>query len=372
MIGNALLTQLNAGSERERLFALERAVQEASFPPADARLVNNHIHTTYSFSPYSPSAAVFAARNEGLSACGIVDHDSMGGAREFLKAAEIMGISATVGIEARVSFAETPLLSRRLNNPDQTGNGYLVLHAVPHENIERVQAFFAPVRELRGQRNRSMLERINALYAADGVDLDYERDVLPLSQAAGGGSVTERHLMLALARRLIALGKAKLPEGAGEWETMLAEYDLVGVLKKDCIPKVFVPAAEECPTLREFVRFSAEVGGILAYAYLGDVTNSVTGDKKAQKFEDDYLDELFEVIDRAGIRAVTYMPTRNTPEQISRLRALCERYGMLQISGEDINSPRQKFVIDQMLDERFSNLIESTWRLIRHENGEGE
>ncbi len=373
MIENALLTQLSAGSERERLLALKSAVQKTKFIPADARLVNNHVHTTYSFSPYSPSAAVFAARNEGLSACGIVDHDSMGGAREFLKAAEITGIAATVGIEARVSFAETPLLNRRLNNPDQTGNGYMVLHAVPHENIERVQAFFAPVRELRGQRNRNMLERINALYASDGVNLDYERDVLPLSRAADGGSVTERHLMLALAKQLLSLGKAKLPEGAGEWETMLAEYDLVGALKKDCIPKVFLPAAEEeCPTLREFVRFSAEVGGILAYAYLGDVTSSVTGDKKAQKFEDDYLDELFEVIDRAGARAVTYMPTRNTPLQLDRLCALCERFGMLQISGEDINSPRQSFVIQKMREAQFSNLIESTWRLIRHENGEGE
>lgn len=372
MIDPVLLRELNAGTGEDRLLALERAVQKASFPPADFRLVNNHVHTIYSFSPYSPSAAVYAARNEGLSACGIVDHDSMGGAREFLKAAEITGIAATVGIEARVSFAETPFFSRRLNNPDQTGNGYLVLHAVPHENIERVQAFFAPVREKRNARNRRMIRRINELYADDGVSLDFDRDVLPLSQAAGGGSVTERHLMLALARRLIALGKAKLPVSASEWETILAEYDLVGALKKDCIPKVFLPAAEECPTLREFVRFSAEVGGILAYAYLGDVTNSVTGDKKAQKFEDEYLEELFEFLALTGVRAVTYMPTRNTPLQLDRLRALCERFGMLQISGEDVNSPRQSFVIQKMREAQFSNLIESTWRLIRHENGEGE
>jgi hypothetical protein len=54
------------------------------------------------------------------------------------------------------------------------------------------------------------------------------------------------------------------------------------------------------------------------------------------------------------------------------LRALCERYGMMQISGEDINSPRQKFTIEKMREEQFANLIESTWRLIRHENGERE
>jgi hypothetical protein len=176
--------------------------------------------------------------------------------------------------------------------------------------------------------------------------------------------------MLALARQLLALGKAALPQGASDLEVMLAEYDLVGTLKKDCIPQVFIPATSESPSLAEFVRFSNEVGGILAYAYLGDVTASVTGDKKAQKFEDDYLDELFEVIDNAGIRAVTYMPTRNTQAQIERLRTLCERYGMLQISGEDINSPRQRFVIEKMKEEQFTNLIENTWQLIRHERGE--
>jgi hypothetical protein len=153
---------------------------------------------------------------------------------------------------------------------------------------------------------------------------------------------------------------------------MLAEYDLIGALKKDCIPKVFIPATDECLTLSECVRFAKESGGILAYAYLGDVTASVTGDKKAQKFEDDYLDELFDVIDSAGIHAVTYMPTRNTQEQIVRLRALCDRHGMLQISGEDINSPRQTFVIEKMKEEQFSNLIENTWNLIRHERGERE
>jgi hypothetical protein len=369
MIDLALFNELNAGTKDERLGALKRAVACASFSPVDPRMVNNHVHTTYSFSPYSPTAAVYAARAEGLATCGIVDHDSIGGAEEFIEAGEIVGIPTTIGIETRVSFAQTPFFDRRTNNPDQIGNSYMVLHAVPHENIETVQAYFAPVREKRNARNKAMIERINALYAADGVSIDFERDVLPLSQSAAGGSVTERHLMLALARQLLSLGKAKLPEGASELEIMLAEYDLVGTLKKDCIPQVFIDATDECPTLGELVRFSGEVGGILAYAYLGDVTSSVTGDKKAQKFEDDYLDELFEVVFQAGIRAVTYMPTRNAQTQIERLRKLCERYGMMQITGEDINSPRQSFIIQKMKEEQFSNLIENTWKLIDHENG---
>ena len=370
MMDLSLLKTLNDGDMQARLAALTRATARANFPPVDPRMVNNHIHTSYSFSPYSPAAAVYAARAEGLATCGIVDHDSIGGAEEFIRAGEIVGIPTTIGIETRVSFADTPLFDRRTNNPDQIGSSYMVLHAVPHENIEKVQAYFAPLREQRNLRNKQMIERINALYIEDGVSLDFDRDVLPLSQFAVGGTVTERHLMLALARQLIRLGKAALPEGASELEIMLAEYDLVGTLKKDCIPKVFIPATSESPSLSEFVRFSAEVGGILAYAYLGDVTSSVTGDKKAQKFEDDYLDELFEVIYNAGIRAVTYMPTRNTQAQIERLRNLCDHYGMLQISGEDINSPRQRFVIEKMKEEQFTNLVENTWQLIQHERGE--
>jgi len=369
MIDFSLLRLLNAGTKEERLQTLESVLKTTNFIPVDPRMVNNHIHTSYSFSPYSPSAAVYAARAEGLATCGIVDHDSIGGANEFIEAGKIVGIPTTIGIETRVSFVETPLGDRRTNNPDQVGNTYMVLHAVPHDKIDQVQAYFAPLRERRNARNRKMVERINELYANDGVSLDFDRDVLPLSQSKDGGSVTERHLMLALARQLLKLGKASLPQNATELEVMLAEYDLVGLLKKDCIPKVFIPATDECPTLSEIVRFAGEVGGILAYAYLGDVTASVTGDKKAQKFEDDYLDELFAVISKAGIRAVTYMPTRNTQAQIERLRKLCEQYGMLQISGEDINSPRQKFVIEKMKEEQFSNLIENTWKLIEHENG---
>ena len=70
---------------------------------------------------------------------------------------------------------------------------------------------------------------------------------------------------------------------------------------------------------------------------------SPTGDKKAEKFEDDFLDELFEYMESIGLRAVTYMPPRNTPEQLERIHALAATHGMLEISGVDINQPRQRF-----------------------------
>ena len=98
MIDLAILKSLNEGTEEQRLAALARAIARAEFPPVDPRMVNNHIHTNYSFSPYSPSAAVYAARAEGLATCGIVDHDSIGGAEEFIQAGEIVGIPTTIGM----------------------------------------------------------------------------------------------------------------------------------------------------------------------------------------------------------------------------------------------------------------------------------
>ena len=147
-----------------------------------------------------------------------------------------------------------------------------------------------------------------------------------------------------------------------------SEYAVLGVLKSAFIKRIFVPATDECPDIGDIVSLAADAGAILCYAYLGDVTASVTGDKAAQKFEDDYLDELFDELWRVGVRAVAYMPTRNTDEQLARVRALCDSYGMMQVSGEDINSPSQSFALKAMEKPQFANLIGSTWKLIENEN----
>ena len=383
MIDIAILDRLNAPTKEQRLENLRQVLKTTTFPPTVPQYINNHIHTTYSFSPYSPTAAVYAARMEGLCTAGIIDHDSISGAREFLEAAEIIGMPVTIGMECRVSMAGTRLEGRRTNNPDQVGVSYMTIQGVPHAQIDTLTEFFRPYREARGRRNRAMADKINALLPQ--IRLDYDRDVLPLSMAAEEGGVTERHLMYALAKKLtLQVGKGeamvrKLAEmGLTLSEKQTAqmmdtqypfyEYDLLGILKSAFVPQIFIDATDECPRLPEVVALCKKVGAFLCYAYLGDVGDSVTGDKKAQKFEDDYLEDVFECLKEEGVGAVTYMPTRNTPAQLKRLRGLCEQYGMFQISGEDINSPRQSFIIKAMENPMFANLIDATWTLIRHEN----
>ena len=381
MIDIEILNKLNAPTRKERIANLREVLKTTVFPEAVPQYINNHIHTTYSFSPYSPTAAVYAARMEGLCTAGIIDHDSISGAEEFLEAAAIVGMPVTIGMEARVSMEGTRLEGRRTNNPDQAGVSYMTIQSVPHDKIATLTEFFKPYQAARHERNRKMIEYVNRLV---GVSLDYDRDVLPLSEAKDNGGVTERHLMYALAIELVkqvgrgqpmidkltSLGmnlsekqKAMLLDTAYPFY----EYDVLGMLKGTFVPKIFIDATDECPKLPDMVKLCREIDAYLCYAYLGDVENSVTGDKKAQKFEDDYLDDVFECLKEEGVGAVTYMPTRNTPAQLERLRGLCDRYGMFQISGEDINSPRQSFVIRAMENPLFANLIDATWKLIEHE-----
>lgn len=383
MIDISILELLNAPTKEERLANLAKILPDTEFPPQVSQYINNHIHTTYSFSPYSPTAAVYAARMEGLCTAGIIDHDSISGAEEFLEAAKLVNMPVTIGMECRVSMEGTRIAGRRTNNPDQESVSYMTIQGVPHDQIDTLTAFFRPFRQARHDRNRKMVEKINALLPQIG--LDYDKDVLPLSMAAEEGGVTERHLMYALAKKLTAqVGRgepmvcklqqmgltlsAKQEAQMLDMEYPFYEYDLLGILKSAFVPQIFIPATTECPTLPQMVELCKKVDAFLCYAYLGDVGESVTGDKKAQKFEDDYLEELFACLQEEGVKAVTYMPTRNTQAQLTRLRALCEEYGMFQISGEDINSPRQSFVIKAMENPMFANLIDATWTLIAHEN----
>lgn len=357
-----------------------------SAPPLTAE-VNNHVHTCYSFSPYTPTAAAWHARQAGLMAVGVMDHDSIAGAEEMLEAGAALGIATTAGCEIRVRFADTPFSDRLINGPGLTGIAYMAIHGIPRHAIPSCAEFLRPLQEARNRRNRAMVDRLNIQLTAQGIPaLNFDSDVYARSCAAEGGSITERHILAALSLRFMDLhqpGPALV-----EWlEGLLAitlpgsvrgylldaanphyMYDLLGLLKAYYTDTFFIhPDGEECVDVREAVAFAESIGAIPAYAYLGDVSESPTGDKKAEHFEDSFLDELMEWLKRLGFRAITYMPPRNTVEQLARISDLCNLHGFMQISGVDINSSRQRFNCPEILDPRFERLITATWALIGHE-----
>lgn len=349
--------------------------------------VNCHVHTKYSFSPYYPAMAAWKAVEAHLLAVGIIDHDSVSGCNEMLDAGAALGIAATAGCEIRVSFAGTRVAGRKLNNPDSVEIGYIALHGLPRRAFAETKAFLAPIFAARNLRNRKMLVALNALLAPLGIaPLDFDRDVAANSQASEQGSITERHLMYALSVRLreITGGDQRLLEVLrnqlgvavpGKLAPLLIDptnphaiYDLIGVLKSAFVERIFIqPDSTECVPVVQAVAFGNRVGAIPVYAYLGDVGESPTGDKKAELFEDSFLEELVAEVKRLDFKGITYMPPRNTSEQLVRLQALCRTHDLFEISGVDINSSRQAFTCPIILEPQFRHLVDATWALFAHE-----
>jgi hypothetical protein len=381
---------LNARTRSERLAALTELMKTDPPDPTTETAgeeVNNHVHTIYSFSPYSPTMVAYLARRSGLRVVGSIDHDSVGAAREMIEAAKLAGIGSTVGCEIRAGFTDTPFESRRLNSPDSLGIAYVVLHGIPVDSLETVDEFLRPIRESRNVRNRLMVDRLNTICLEWDIEpIDFERDVWPVSQADDGGTITERHLLYVLAGKLIQVhgtGNRLIAFLEGEaacrpspaTRNFLADtdnphyrYDLLGLLKTELLQRIYVePGRSECPPVTQVVRMAQTTGAILAYPYLGDVTASPTGDKRPDSFEDSYLDELIEKLAPMGFNAVTYMPPRNTMEQLRRVQTLCREHGLMEISGVDINSSRQSFRCEEIHEPGFHHLVDTTWALVAHE-----
>lgn len=349
--------------------------------------VNNHVHTMYSFSPYSPSMAAFKAWEAGLLTVGIMDHDSVAGCSEMLDACREIGIASTVGFEMRVNMTDTIVQGRKINNPDSLNNAYIAIHGIPRRRLKKAARFIKPAQDARNLRNKKMVGNLNSLAADWGIDsIDFGADVSGFSMAREGGSITERHILFALVKKVInSVGKGqrlvdfinsrmgiepqpKIKEFLLDSSNPHYMYDLLGVFKSTIIGSIYEqPGDDECMPAQKAVDFAAGIGAIPAYAYLGDVKQSPTGDKKAEKFEDDFLDELISEIKRLGFRAVTYMPPRNTIDQLKRIQLLCRQNDLMEISGVDINSSRQSFNCPELASPDFRHLADAAWAMIAHE-----
>ena len=386
-----MTAQLNAWEKEERLdaiCALKGAIDAGQIEAVPRRgECDNHIHSQFSFSPYSPSLIAWKAYELGLDTCGIVDHESVAGIREFQEACNILGVVPTAGFEVRMHWDNTPLAGKKFNNPDQLSVGYFPIHGVPVCSIDKVEEFLVPIRRAREARNRQMTARIDRELAPFGMGLDFDSDVISVSRWEQKGNITERHILFATAQTMIrACGKGQplldflsekihiqVPEANRAFlldvDSPIYTYDLTNLLKGFFSEMMYIDAThEETPDVRSAVPFLNSLGCIATYTYLGDVRgDSVTGDKKTQKFEDDILDEMFACLHDYGMRGFSYAPTRNAPDQVERVRALCRKYGMLEVLGEDINQPRQNFIIkqDSEADRQFFN--DSTWAIIGHE-----
>ncbi len=191
----ALEAQLNSFDREARCAALNELVALAArgevLLPPQTHEFNMHCHSFFSYNGYgySPSCLAWKGRQHGLYAMGLVDFDVVEGVEEFLEACEAVALRACAGMETRVFVRE--FADREINSPGEPGVSYHMgvgFTTCGGEQPELEARFL----DIAQQRNKDMLARINSHLAP--ADIDYERDVLPLTPK---GNPTERHLCIA-------------------------------------------------------------------------------------------------------------------------------------------------------------------------------
>ena len=340
-----------------RAEALRKEAAESDFP-APTSWVNAHAHTFYSFNykGYSPSRFALEAKKAGLEMGGIVDFDVLDGLEEFWQASRLLDLKACVGIESRVFVPE--FSDRVINSPGEPGISYHMGTGFTTTDIPtEAQTFLDGMRQTSEQRNRAMVERVNAFLSP--LELSYEQDVMPLVPK---GNATERHLCLAYARKAASqypeesalrdfwsekLGVAAedlkdVPDGRGMTDLIRAK-----TMKQGGAGYV-QPDSGSFPKMAEMNEFVLQCGALPTMTWLDGCSAG-----------EEAIEELLEVARSTGVAVFNIIPDRNytpgTKDQklanLQKVVEICKDLNMPLLGGTEMNSPGQKFVDDFNSDE---------------------
>ena len=137
-----------------------------------------HTHSTASDGTDAPGDLPLLAKQAGLGAIALTDHDTTAGLAEFVDAAKRAKVKAVPGIELS---ADPSVLHTEPDKVARLGTlhilGYFINPDAPH--LAEIEA---RLREARAQRNPEMIAKLNEL----GMNIDYEEVI----EAAGGPRIT--------------------------------------------------------------------------------------------------------------------------------------------------------------------------------------
>ena len=245
-----------------------------------------HTHTTASDGTGSPAGNVRLAREAGLAAVAITDHDTTAGIEEALAEGARLGVRVVPGVELSAM---------------QDGLEIHVLGYYPDWRDERWQERLRMQREARSRRNAMMLERLAEL----GMPVDWEEVERAAAGRPAGGSIGRPHIAAAMVARGYVRSVAEAFErylGSGG-----AAY-------------VRVPR----PTPREAVAWIHEAGGAAVIAHPGLYGR----------------DDLVEALLEAGADGIEAYHSDHGPDDEARYAAMAARFGVIATGGSDYHGER--------------------------------
>ncbi|MDO8501037.1 MAG: PHP domain-containing protein [Gemmatimonadaceae bacterium] len=242
-------------------------------PPGEVDL---HMHSTASDGALAPAKVVDAARAVGLSAIALTDHDTLAGVAEAETAAAPFGIRVVTGVElsAHDGAKEIHLLALHVSRPSV------------------IESRLSGFRDARETRARDIVDKLRRL----GVNVDLQA----VMEEAAGGAVGRPHV----ARALIRGGHVR--------DTREAFDRFLGAGRPGFMPKARLDVSEA-------ITLAHSAGAIAIWAHPGQEGRR----------------ERLEPLVSHGLDGVEVRHPSHNAEDIKRLGALCDFFGLVPSGGSD-------------------------------------
>jgi len=140
--------------------------------------IDLHIHTTASDGTMSPTAVVRYAKEKGLRAIAITDHDTVEGIAEGLREGGKLGLEVIPGVELSVDFPK--------------GTMHLLGYYIDHTCAELLDKLTI-VQGARAERNLKMIEKLRGL----GIEIELSE----VKEAPEHGQIGRPHFAYALVQK---------------------------------------------------------------------------------------------------------------------------------------------------------------------------
>ena len=246
--------------------------------------VDLHVHSNASDGTFSPSQVVELAKNAGLDAFALTDHDTTAGVPEALEKGRDLNIEVIPGIEVSSSF-------------DGTEIHILGLFVDPDDPV--LAAMLEKMRISRGRRNEKMLENL----AADGISFTKEE----LCGDNPDTIITRAHIAHALVAKGICSGM----------DQAFKKYLQYG--GRYCPQKEHLSPEEVVKTLISNGAFVA-----LAHPF-------------QYKFGDKKTEELIAHMADLGMKGLEVYHSSNNKLESMKLQEMAVRHHLLPTGGSDVH-----------------------------------
>lgn len=247
------------------------------------RIIDMHVHSTFSDGSYSPEQLAHAAKKRGVSLLSLTDHDTTAGTERFLHACRECGVAGLSGIELS---AEAPYTLHIL--------GYRITPGDP-----ALEGRLEDIRQKRNARNLKICARLR--------DLGFDINIDEVTKISGGQVVARPHIAKLMVQ------KGYVPTTGMAFMKYLDRKGAAYVERERL-------SAEEC------VALIRGAGGVAALAH------------PAQCMLDrPELERLIGRLKDCGLWGIEAVYGSNVPQLTKLHLELAEKYGLFATAGSDFH-----------------------------------